>query len=421
MANFFKMQERLEKAVKEFERVTSGRHTGAPGKNVTSMMPHPDKPTEPKKHIRADTMTHMNLRYELGKSDAGQYHVDLGVPTFQQKGGLYAMWKVSKPELAKILRNWRKVQWDQRTAGRPSKEGAYHATARSRQAAPAPIRDYLSSEQPNPGNVLYHGIGRDKAGLRAIGSKAQYARGFDPYHPDARMRQLPRYKFNEVHSHYTLNVVPKNIGFQILKQIHSMMRADGHAVISVRRDLPTKMIKAVPMQKSSMTGGGLSMAASTKYSVEELQKAIPSGFIYVQMDGDNAGTGVKQAAYKDNVDAIADISERISRGNGAVVVAVQKYGGEIIINGGDDLSFLLPEQHIEIIDNLRSVYKRASGFTTTIGYATSIPNAIDALVYGKMTGKNRVVPWTPDISTEVRKMTRVITPQEKYTDLMHDL
>lgn len=54
--------QRARKSVEEFEKVTSGRHTEAPGQPQKTMT----KPAPDKKHIRADTQNHMDFKLEKG-------------------------------------------------------------------------------------------------------------------------------------------------------------------------------------------------------------------------------------------------------------------------------------------------------------------------------------------------------------------
>jgi hypothetical protein len=61
----YKKAAKIEKAVspEQLKTVTSGRHPQAPGVNATKQMPHPAPPPD-KPHIRADTMTHLDLKLE---------------------------------------------------------------------------------------------------------------------------------------------------------------------------------------------------------------------------------------------------------------------------------------------------------------------------------------------------------------------
>ena len=44
-------------------------------------------------------------------------------------------------------------------------------------------------------------------------------------------------EYGHIHSHYTLNVVNKATGKEIIQHIHDLLSGDGKAIISVRRDI----------------------------------------------------------------------------------------------------------------------------------------------------------------------------------------
>jgi hypothetical protein len=106
----------------------------------------------------------------------------------------------------------------------------FHPTARCRQSLTVPIAKYLEKHTPAD-KVLYHGVGRD-----ALGAQTLNADCYDPFHPNAEVRQEPKGHYDEIHSHYTLNVVSSEEGREILIHIHGLLKSNGKAVISVRRD-----------------------------------------------------------------------------------------------------------------------------------------------------------------------------------------
>ena len=163
----------------------------------------------------------------------GQFFVHLGIRPSEERPGKYAQWCLTKKQLASVIGNWSSggVQWRWCSDSRPSTEGRYHATAIARKSLPAPLARYLTHNRPI-GRVLYHGVGRDNLGARALQSDV-----YDPYHPDPQVRALPIGSYDEIHSHYTLNVVDSETGYAILKHIFDLLAAGGRAIISVRRDL----------------------------------------------------------------------------------------------------------------------------------------------------------------------------------------
>ena len=171
-----------------------------------------------------------------------QFYVDLQLEPLLKKRN-YALWVLPRIELAKLLmgslrlhNSWRLIK----TTKREVKEGQFHPAARRRHSAPAPVREFLAhlDSRETSGRILYHGIGRDEPGLEAMsrGGRDEVV-GFDPYHPDLELRELPTGRFDEVFSIYTLNVVPAKQGIDILGEIFDVLEPAGKAVIAVRRDI----------------------------------------------------------------------------------------------------------------------------------------------------------------------------------------
>ncbi|MEM4379141.1 MAG: DUF5661 family protein [Thermoplasmatales archaeon] len=64
MTSLFKKIEELRKSLAEIAiKTTAGRHPQGPGVDASSMS-QAKKPTQPKNHVRADTMTHMDIKLE---------------------------------------------------------------------------------------------------------------------------------------------------------------------------------------------------------------------------------------------------------------------------------------------------------------------------------------------------------------------
>ena len=167
-----------------------------------------------------------------------QYDVRfLGPQPAIERAGEFAQYHLSKVVLGSILSNWPvSSQWIAKSPARRKAGGGYHPTAISRSRVSAPLREYLARVGSANGMVLYHGVGRDALGAQALQMRGQVMR-YDPHHPDAEVRQHPAGPFDEVHSHYTLNVVDADTGHDILTQIHAVLSDRGVAVVTVRRDL----------------------------------------------------------------------------------------------------------------------------------------------------------------------------------------
>ena len=170
-------------------------------------------------------------------SEMMQYNVEFpGIRPAIARTCEFAQYHLSKVALSGILANWPlSSQWIAKSPGRKA-SGQYHPTAISRSRVSAPLREYLARVGSANGMVLYHGVGRDEIGAQALQMRGQVMR-YDPHHPDAEVRQHPAGPFDEVHSHYTLNVVDADTGHDILTQIHAVLSDRGVAVVTVRRDL----------------------------------------------------------------------------------------------------------------------------------------------------------------------------------------
>jgi len=168
---------------------------------------------------------------------SAQYLVDLKVVEPTMTTSSYALYVLSVEDLKRVLREWDKVSWVKEAGDvRDPEDGEFHPTAIARPSAPAPIRDFLKKGEPRKsGRVLYHGVGRDESGTKALsmGGK-RTVQIYDPYHEDEKVTKVPEGKFDEVHNHYTLNVVTKAEGKKILQEISKLL--SGVLVVSVRRD-----------------------------------------------------------------------------------------------------------------------------------------------------------------------------------------
>lgn len=144
----------------------------------------------------------------------------------------FAQYILSKKDIETLLVNWSEHTWELKSGGsiKAVVQKHFHPTARCRYSITVPIAKYLEKHSTT-GKVLYHGVGRD-----ALGAKTLNAESYDPFHPNPEIRKEPKGRYDEVHSHYTLNVVNSEEGREILIQIHSLLTAKGKAVISVRRD-----------------------------------------------------------------------------------------------------------------------------------------------------------------------------------------
>ncbi len=160
----------------------------------------------------------------------------------------YARYHFKKDQLKSLIDNWdSEAGFTPITEStKPVETGKHHPTATARQEAAAPLRDYVDTHPVLGKRILYHGVGRDLAGAKLLArGDANDVEVYDPHHPDEAVRAEPKGKYDQIHSHYTLNVVDPDEGKKVLTHIHSKLRNGGEAIVSVRRDLPLgKLLKA---------------------------------------------------------------------------------------------------------------------------------------------------------------------------------
>ena len=137
------------------------------------------------------------------------------------------------------------------------------------------------------------------------------------------------------------------------------------------------------------------------------------GRIFVSMDGDNIGASVERAAMSDDLDTIVAQSELIFSGQAMIRDWAHKFGADIYIDGGDDMAFTLPRQHMFALKDLKDSYHKTTGFTITIGVGNTISQAGHSMLYGKLHGKDQINMWSKDLDEELESISRTMTPHEK--------
>jgi len=216
----------------------------------------------------------------LEKSKDKQYHVSFkSFPPDPKlsRGGSWAAWKLDKKQIAHILKNWdSEAQWDYSMEGKKTRAEGRHSSALPRTKTNAPVQHMISKgELPSDQSILYHGVGQDWPTARALSGNdpakhnvdyrsinninqvADLVRGgknkvemYDKFSDYPELTKLPEGQYDQVHSHYTLNVVDKDIGKQVLKEIHSKLKDNGKAIITARRDEGVTKHMKKPLNKA---------------------------------------------------------------------------------------------------------------------------------------------------------------------------
>lgn len=124
--------------------------------------------------------------------------------------------------------------------------------------------------------------------------------------------------------------------------------------------------------------------------------------VFVAIDGDNIGQQVGQSVLHDDPSTLAEISQKLTAGLEAVRQWTEMHQGQVVSLGGDEgvLMFHNVEDEdafLDEIENLRQIYLQTTGATMTAGSGSSLSEAGKALLAGKLSGKDMIVPYGEEI------------------------
>lgn len=111
--------------------------------------------------------------------------------------------------------------------------------------------------------------------------------------------------------------------------------------------------------------------------------------LFIALDGDDAGQMVGQAVLMDDVQALHDVSKKITAASEAVKNLIVSMGGQVISAGGDEMTAVLSPESESRLEEVRSKFQEVSGFTATLGIGNTLSQAGKALLAGKLSGKNK--------------------------------
>lgn len=123
--------------------------------------------------------------------------------------------------------------------------------------------------------------------------------------------------------------------------------------------------------------------------------------VYLAFDADSAGRKVGNAILDDNPNELLEVSKRIQHGNDLIFAWAKQFGGKCYSSGGDQGLFLIPEEAVHEIEQLRKDYQFAVGLTVSIGIGHTLSEAGKALLVAKFKGKDQTVTYDPSIEDEI--------------------
>lgn len=115
--------------------------------------------------------------------------------------------------------------------------------------------------------------------------------------------------------------------------------------------------------------------------------------LYIAINGDDVGSAIGDAIASNDHMALNKLSSSIKDSHSMIDEWVQSQGGETITSNGDEGLYVIPEEALDELENIRSKYQQMSGHTLTIGVGSSMADASKALIYGKLNEKNQVVHY----------------------------
>jgi hypothetical protein len=145
-----------------------------------------------------------------------------------------------------------------------------------------------------------------------------------------------------------------------------------------------------------------------------LAKAAP---LYISGDADNLGNEVARVEAMDDEAAIKEISGRINSGQELFKQWLERLGGEVIEQGGDEFLGKITDIDDQKLEDFRTAYSKLVGTTLTLGVGRKISEATRARFYGKLAGKDRLVHWSDEVEKDLRDRLQ-ITPEDEKTKVL---
>lgn len=123
--------------------------------------------------------------------------------------------------------------------------------------------------------------------------------------------------------------------------------------------------------------------------------------VYVAINGDDVGSAIGSAIASDDRESLNSKSSKIKDIHAQIEQWVEGMGGEIVSSSGDEGIYIMPEEALQHLEDLKDKYESYTGHTLTIGIGDSMSQAAKALIYGKITDKNTIVEYHPEIEQEI--------------------
>lgn len=151
-------------------------------------------------------------------------------------------------------------------------------------------------------------------------------------------------------------------------------------------------------------------------AIQEVKSFEPAPYIFVSADGDNIGSTVEQKVMANDLEGIIRQSELIKQGQAYLKSTFETLSGKLLVHGGDDSLAVVGSEHLDKIEKIRQGYCALTNFTITFGVGNTMREAVKAMVYGKLTGKDKLIFWDDSLNEKLQELAHEQTPGEKLTE-----
>src|SRR6202142_4095148 len=123
--------------------------------------------------------------------------------------------------------------------------------------------------------------------------------------------------------------------------------------------------------------------------------------LFVSVDGDDVGRKIGQMRLANDVVGCRKVSTDIESGNKLWELFAIRSLGQMIENGGDEISFSVPADKLPEIPQIASQYCDLVHATCTVGVGRNLAESSKALLVGKLRGKHQMVIFQDEMNSEI--------------------
>jgi len=139
--------------------------------------------------------------------------------------------------------------------------------------------------------------------------------------------------------------------------------------------------------------------------------------LFLACDGDRIGYLIGASIQRDDVEEVRRINQRIEAGNQILVSWALEHGGSVVEEGGDECYLAeIPVSALGEVESVRQKYHSATGATLTIGIGRRMSEAGQALLVGKIEGRDRVRLFDETVPQTLAEANKPKTEDEKIAD-----